>query len=412
MNDRKGKKCRGVGKDFRNLILTASPLTACQTAGSMNESAEVFNREKNVHKSADTCHLNPLNFIYQEFIEGGRSLSLDMTSVDLHNVPPVDNAQQSERVEDLLRFVRSLDAYSDPERLLCSLPAELCSVVMSNTTALIHIDGDYVSWYAVGSKKSAIGAELEMAQWQDEIFQLLSQHQQPVVISSLDQEVRFPGIVGLFSRYGNQSLCILPLNKALGPLGALCFAREQPDGFSQKEICLLSLIADNVALAIDDRLNFAHSEALRVQLESEQTKLKLILDLNNSVVSNVELREVLRSVSPSIRKTMSLDGVALILPDVASEHLQVYALDFPDGKGVLRQGMSRELDSSLAGQVFRSGKPWVGDIEEWNKSGFDDGVISEGVVETICMLPLIRCRNIMGVLCLVRMQKNAFTDHA
>src|SRR5260370_28126132 len=225
----------------------------------MKEVGEVLKREKNVEKSADTCHLNPLNFIYQEFIEGGRSLSLDMTSVDLHNVPPVDNAQQSERVEDLLRFVRSLDAYSDPERLLCSLPAELCSVVMSNTTALIHINGDYVSWYAVDSKRSAIGAELEMSQCQDEIFQLLSEHPEPIVFSSLDQEVRFPGIVGFFSRYGNQSLCILPLNKALGPLGSLCFARKELDGFSKEEIGLLSLIADNLALAIEHRLNFPHS---------------------------------------------------------------------------------------------------------------------------------------------------------
>jgi len=76
MNDRKGKKCRGVGKELRNSILTASPLTACQTAGSMNESGEAFGRKKNVHKSVNTCHLNPLDLIYQEFIERGRSLSL------------------------------------------------------------------------------------------------------------------------------------------------------------------------------------------------------------------------------------------------------------------------------------------------------------------------------------------------
>jgi formate hydrogenlyase transcriptional activator len=332
-----------------------------------------------------------------------------MRSLHLQSFPPVDSAPQPEQVEDLLRFARSLDAYADPERLLCSLPAELCSVVVSNTTALVHLNESRISCYAVDSNRSAIDAELEMSQWQSELFQLLSRPPEAIVFSSLDQETRFPGIVGFFNRYGNQSLCILPLNKVLGPLGVLCFAREQLDGFSNEEVRFLSLIADSVALAIDDRLNFAQSEALRVQLESEQTKLKLILDLNNSVVSNLELREVLRSVSPSIRKTMSLDGVALILPDAANEHLQVYALDFPDGKGVLRQGMSKELDSSMAGQVFRSGKPWVGDIEEWNKSGFDDRVISGDGVETICMLPLIRCRNILGVLCLVRMQKNAFT---
>ena len=331
-------------------------------------------------------------------------------SSHLHHVPPVDISPQSEQIEELLRFARSLDAHTHPERLLRSLPVELCSVVTSNTTALIHRNGVSLSWYAVDSKKSAINTELETSQLQDEICLLLSEHRQPIVISSLDQEARFSGFFQFFRNHGNQSLCVLPLNKGPGWLGALCFARAQQDGFSKNEISLLSLIADHVALAIDDRLNFAHSEAVRVQLESEQTKLKLILDLNNSVVSNLELREVLRSISPSIRNTMRLDGVALILPDATNEHLQLYALDFPESKGILRPGMSGEFDGSLAGQVFRSGKRWVGDIEEWNKSGFDNRIISRDGVETICMLPLIRCKNILGVLCLVRVQKNAFTD--
>jgi formate hydrogenlyase transcriptional activator len=139
--------------------------------------------------------------------------------------------------------------------------------------------------------------------------------------------------------------------------------------------------------------------------------LQLILDLNNSVVSNLELREVLRSVSPGIRKTMRLDGVALILPDVTNKQLQLYALDFPSGKGVPQQDISQPLDDSLAGQVFRSGKPWVGDIEELNgsNSGSGNWAIAADSVETICMLPLIRCNSNLGVLCLMRLEKNAFT---
>lgn len=335
-----------------------------------------------------------------------------MRSSHLHSPPPIDTAPQSEQIEDLLRFTRSLDAYSDANGLLRSLPAELSSIVASNTTVLIHMNGDGragLSCYAVDGKRAAIHEDFEMSQWHDEICQLLSVYPHPIVFSPLDSNGNFPALFQFFRKYGNQSLCVLPLNKAHSPLGTLCFARKQPDGFSKEEIGLLSLVADYVALAIDDRLNYLQSEVLRVQLESEQTKLKLILDLNNSVVSNLELREILRSVSPSIRKTMRLDGVALILPDAATEHLQLYALDFPEGKGILRQGMSTSLDGSLAGRVFRSAKPWVGDIGEWNRSGFDNGVISGDGVETICLLPLIRCKNVLGVLCLVRMQKNAFT---
>src|SRR5205809_4442163 len=104
-----------------------------------------------------------------------------MTSSHLHSLPPVDITPQSEQIEDLLRFVRSLDSHSDPDRLLRSLPAELSSIVVSNTTALIHMNGDGLSCYAVDGKRSAIGVGLEMPKWQGEVCQFLADYPQPVV---------------------------------------------------------------------------------------------------------------------------------------------------------------------------------------------------------------------------------------
>ena len=325
------------------------------------------------------------------------------------HIPSADIGLRSEQIRELVRFASNLDSHSDPQQLMRSLPFELSNLVVSNTTALILAKESTLSGYVVDGGGLAIGQDSLREPWQDEISQIISTQSHPLVISSLDKETRFDEAARFFRERGNESLCILPLNTALRRLGALCFAREDRDAFSKNEIDLLSLITDYIALAIDDRLNFAHSEAVRDQLESERNKLQLILDLNNSVVSNLELREVLRSVSPGIRKTMRLDGVALILPDAANRQLQLYALDFPDGTGVLHQDMSKPLDGSLAGQVFRTGKPWVGDIEELNGSGFGNWAISGDSVETICMLPLIRCNSNLGVLCLMRLEKNAFT---
>ncbi|MEI9979417.1 MAG: sigma 54-interacting transcriptional regulator [Edaphobacter sp.] len=314
----------------------------------------------------------------------------------------------TEQIEQLARFARALDAHSDPKQLVRSLPSELSNLVIFNTTALILSKESPLSGYVLDGHGFAIPSGTGES-WQEEICQVISNQSHPLVIPALDREFRFRQVVRFFLERENQSLCALPLNTAQRQLGVLCFARMSPDAFSKSEIDLLCLIADYVALAIDDRLNFAHSEVVRVQLESERKKLQLLLDLNNSVVSNLELREVLRAVSPSIRKTMRLDGVALILPDAANRQLQLYALDFPDGKGVLHQEMSKSLDGSLAAEVFRTGRPWVGDIEQLNGSVFGDLHLSEDSVETICMLPLVRCNISLGVLCLVRLEKNAFT---
>ena len=322
---------------------------------------------------------------------------------------PGDIGLRSEQIEEFVRFARCLDSHSDPEQLIRSLPSELSNLVVSNTTALIFSKENALSGYVVDCDGLAIDQESQRESWQDELSLIISEQSHPLIVSSLDRETRLLEVAQFFREHGNQSLCVLPLNTALRRLGLLCFARESRDSFSKSEIDLLSLIADYIALAIDDRLNFAHSKAVRDQLESERNKLQLILDLNNSVVSNLELREVLRSVSPGIRKTMRLDGVALILPDAANRQLQLYALDFPDGKGIRHQDMSKPLDGSLADQVFRTGKSWVGNIEELNGSGFGNLALSGGGVETICMLPLIRCNSNLGVLCLMRLEKNAFT---
>lgn len=331
------------------------------------------------------------------------------------DIPLTDNGLSAEQVEELVRFVRTLDAHSDPQQLIHSLPSELSGLVVSDTAALVLSKEIALSGYIVDKGELATLPESQREPWQDEIGQVISEQPHPFVVSPLDREIRFDEqirfdeAVQLFRERGNQSLCVLPLHTPDRRLGALCFARRPQDAFSRNEINFLSLIADYVALAIDDRLNFAHSETVQTLLESERTRLRLILDLNNSVVSNLDLREVLRAVSPGIRKIMHLDGVALILPDAANKQLELYALDFPNGKGIAYQNMSRPLDGSLAGQVFRTGKPWVGNIEDLNGSGFGNWVISGEGVETLCMLPLIRCGSTLGVLCLVRLEKNALT---
>jgi formate hydrogenlyase transcriptional activator len=319
-----------------------------------------------------------------------------------------DTDLRSDQIEKLVRFVQGLDLYADPEQLIRFLPSGVADLTVFNTTALIFPRDSALAGYVTDDEGLVIRQEPSKGPWQEEACQMVSEQSGPRVIDLFEQETRFPEAIRFFRDRGNQSLCALPLTTAFHQLGALCFARESRNAFSKNEIDLLSLIAQHVALAIDDRLNFAHSEAVRAQLESERNKLQLILDLNNSVVSNLELREVLQSVSPGIRKTMRLDGVALILPDAENVRLQLYALDFPDGKSTLHQDVSIPL-GSLAVQVFRTGKPWVGDIEELNESGAGNWLISGDGVETICMLPLIRCNNTLGVLCLVRLEKNAFT---
>jgi formate hydrogenlyase transcriptional activator len=314
-----------------------------------------------------------------------------------------DDALSAGHNEELLCFAHRLVVHRDPEQLLRALPAELSGLLSSNTLALVSCDEmQTISWFAVDSKRKAIPATPKITRALKSVCSWGHKHRKPFVLSSLDRETPFPEFVEIFREWGNQSLCMLPLITATHCFGVLSVGGKQPNAFYEKEVSFFSLIADIAALAVDDRL-------VRTQLESERTKLKLILDLNSSVVTSLEFRDVLQSISPSIRKVMRLDTVALILPDPEGKQLQLYALDFPNGKGLVYQDMSTPLYGSLAGQILRSGKAWVGDVSELPRSGFDHKIASAEGMETLCLLPLLRCNRVLGVLCLARLQKNAFT---
>jgi formate hydrogenlyase transcriptional activator len=336
----------------------------------------------------------------------------------------------AEQVEEVLRFARKLEMHSDHEQLLRALPAELCILVGCSTTALIHWHEGQLTTHVVDSEGCALatdysatngaatnGAAINGAagSWPEAVWQAISEQKNAFVLPELDQpspdaNQRFSEAIRFFRECGSQSLCLLPLSTALHRLGALCIGRKHRDAFSEQEVSLLSLISHYAALAIDDRLNFAQSEQVRAQLEKERIKLRLILDLNNSVVSNLELREVIQSISPGIRKALRVDGVALFLPDREGQELQLCALDFPDGNSAVRQDLPVSIHDSAAGQAFRSGKPWIGDIGQLEKAGLDHRIASAAGVETLCMLPLLRGNRVLGVLCLVRTEKNAFNQ--
>jgi formate hydrogenlyase transcriptional activator len=296
-----------------------------------------------------------------------------------------------------------LDVYREPKQLLRALPTELRTLLAGNTLALVFCgESETPCWFAVDSNSKSIQVTPEIIKAYKSICLWAHDHRRPYVVSPLTREAPFSEFTTLFQNWGDRSLGVFPLSTATHRLGALCIGRAELDAFSEDDIRFSSLVADFVALAIDDRL-------VRAELEDERTRLKLVLDLNNSVVSSLELREVLQSISPSIRKVMRLDTVALILPERDGEQLRLHALDFPDGKGLIRQDNLTPAEGSLAGQVLRSGKVWVGDINELQRLSLNHEAASGEGIESMCLLPLRRRDCVLGVLCLARLRKNAFT---
>jgi len=142
-----------------------------------------------------------------------------------------------------------------------------------------------------------------------------------------------------------------------------------------------------------------------------EDRLQLLLDVTNQVVSNLQLRDLLRAVSGSIRRVMQCDCASLALPHEENEQLQLYVLDFPEGDGFLYEEGFYPIDGSPYGTAFRTMKPLAlaSPFAAWLDNPVVQNRISEGF-KSLCFLPLISRNRAIGTLNLGRLRGKAFTD--
>ncbi len=302
----------------------------------------------------------------------------------------------------------ALRVHRDPDQLVRVLPRALQPVLDFDYMSLF-LDREVARgamWYVPHGEDQPsltltptreIPIEAVQASW---VFE----HQQPAVIPRLEQDTQFLDAKRLLRERGFQSACALPLTTAHRRLGSLNIAATRAYAYAEGDVRFLSGIADQVAVALDNALSHA-------ELQDEKDRLMLLLELTNSVVSNLDLHEVLSAVMTTSRRVMRSDTAGVLLPDASGGHLRVCALDSPEGKEILQDGRLIPLDGTVAGHVFRTGTPWVGYVddllktgleahEKWSALGFKVG----------CVLPLISRNRVLGTLGLRRRDENAYTD--
>jgi formate hydrogenlyase transcriptional activator len=139
--------------------------------------------------------------------------------------------------------------------------------------------------------------------------------------------------------------------------------------------------------------------------------LQLLMDVTNQVVSNLQLRDLLRAISGNIRRVMQCDCASLALPAEENKQLQLYVLDFPDGKGFIREEGLYSVEGSPYGRAFRTMKPLAlaSPFAAWLDNPVVQSRISEGF-KSLCFLPLISRNVAIGTLNLGRLREDAFSD--
>src|SRR5688500_8983484 len=130
-------------------------------------------------------------------------------------------------------------------------------------------------------------------------------------------------------------------------------------------------------------------ETLLAATEAERDRYQLLLEINNAVVTRLDLGSVLHAISDSIRKVIPHDSASISLYDGKTNELRLHSFDLQYASD-LEEGASFPLEGSPQGLAFTSRRPVVIrnlDLEEFPapqiKHAYDDGLRSA------CIIPLV-----------------------
>src|SRR5580692_1818407 len=302
---------------------------------------------------------------------------------------------QSTRYEALMRISNSIRACKESEDLFEILVRELGKVIPFDAIAQFE-SATKIRWHFGPVCRAP---QRQPGEEDDETLPAyVYRTQETIVLDSWETDGRFPVKSNIMRETGLRSLCAVPLTTAHRRLGSLIIASVQPEAYTPEEVRFFSLVADQIALATDDAINFANSQRA-------QERLQLLLDLTNRVASHLNLREVLREISAQIREVMQCDGVGIGLPNPQTGRFRIYALDFPNAPADLEEGYEPDEDNNPVVAVFRSGEPVIltGDNTKKLK------IPADHAIQSSMHVPLTGRDGVVGVLSLGTQRENAFS---
>ena len=236
------------------------------------------------------------------------------------------------------------------------------------------------------------------------------QTQQLFVVSDTEEDTRFPDFLRRLREYNVRSLAILPLTTAQHRLGAMGFGRVVPQRVTETDLQFMQRVASQVAVAVDNALNFETSQAYQQQLARERDRLRVLLEINNVLVTSRELPELFRGIVSTLKRVIQHDYTSLALLDPASGLLKIHALDFPGHQDLFKQEITIARDVSPAGHTISSGQPLLARGAELDR--YTSEIIrvlrSEGI-QTVGCVPLTSHGNTFGSLNLASRRTDAFT---
>jgi formate hydrogenlyase transcriptional activator len=220
--------------------------------------------------------------------------------------------------------------------------------------------------------------------------------------------LKHPELAPFATESVGRSTYVFPVSTSQQRYGILVVTKDRGQEFVPEDVELLRSLASHVAVALECALARDCAEQYQRQLANERDRLRLLLEINNHLVSKLDISDVFRSASASIRSYFGNDFTGFWVLAKDSHQLQSVVVDFPGAKGLLAEvGPTDLTDTEYERLLSRQGEIWSIDETEKIPVSMAQTLRAESI-RSVAVTPLVTGSGPLGLLAIGSRKLDAF----
>jgi formate hydrogenlyase transcriptional activator len=313
-------------------------------------------------------------------------------------------ASSTDLNEAVVALSRSIAGRTDLKSLLAGVGESLRRIVRFNHIGMSLYDpnGNVMQKHILDAPGNPLSASLRLPIDQDPAGWVWL-NQQPLVISPVQSETRWPEAVRLGRDLGIGTTVLVPLTAGDNRLGAFGFSSALPLDPSPAELAFLERVASEFAVAVESFL--ARQEAVR-----ERDRLRTLFDITNALVSKLSLEELFLAISAQLSNVIRHDFSVLTLRDETGR-LEMVGLHFTGAQLFDKELGHIDPEGMPSAAALATGKPVV--VPDVNLARYSSPEYRRFVelgCKSACSVPLVTSNGTLGTLEIARTTGDAWTD--